>query len=45
MDQKKLNDLAGRLQRGGRGAGIGMGFLAAAGAAAYGVYQSLYTGK
>jgi prohibitin 2 len=43
MDKSKLNDLAGRLQKGGKGAGIGLGFLAAAGAVGYGIYQSLYT--
>ena len=45
MDKNKLNDLAGRLQRGGKGAGVGLGFLAAAGGIVYGLYQSLYTGK
>lgn len=43
MDPKNLKDLAGRLQKGGRGAGIGLGLLAAAGGAAYGLYQSMYT--
>lgn len=43
MDKNKLNDLAGRLQRGGKGAGVGLGFLAAAGGIVYGIYQSLYT--
>merc|ERR1711893_174284 len=33
----------GRVARGGRGAGIGAGFIAAAAGAAYGIYQSLYT--
>ena len=45
MDPQKLKDVAGRLQKGGRGAGIGVGFLAAAGGLAYGLYQSMYTGK
>lgn len=43
MDKNALNDLAGRIQKGGRGAGIGAGFLAAAGSIAYGLYQSMYT--
>lgn len=45
MDKNKLSDLAGRLQKGGKGAGIGAGLIAAAGAAMYGIYQSFYTGK
>lgn len=45
MDKNKLSDLAGRLQKGGKGAGIGAGLIAAAGAAVYGIYQSFYTGK
>jgi len=43
MDPQNFKDLAGRLQRGGKGAGIGVGLLAAAGGLAYGLYQSLYT--
>lgn len=43
MDKNKLNDLASRLQKGGRGAGVGAGFLAAAGGIAYALYQSMYT--
>jgi len=43
MDKNKLNDLAGRLQRGGKGAGIGGTLIAAAGGLAYGLYQSMYT--
>ena len=45
MDPNKLNDLAGRVMKGGKGAGIGLGFLAAAGSVAYGLFQSMYTGK
>ena len=45
MDKNKLSDLAGRLQKGGKGAGIGAGLIAAAGAAVYGIYQSFYTGN
>lgn len=41
----KLNDLAGRLGKGPRGLGTGLKVLAAAGAAAYGLGQSMYTGK
>jgi hypothetical protein len=44
MDPNKLNDLANRMIKGGKGAGIGLGFLAAAGGVAYGLYQSMYTG-
>ena len=44
MDGKKLGDLAGRLQKGGKGAGIGLGLLAAAGGAIYTISQSFYTG-
>jgi len=44
MDLNKLNDLANRIMKGGRGAGAGVGLLAAIGGAAYGVYQSMYTG-
>jgi prohibitin 2 len=43
MDPKNLKDMAGRLQRGGKGAGIGLGLLGAAAGLAYGMYQSLYT--
>ena len=45
MDKNKLSDLAGRLQKGGKGAGVGAGLIAAAGAAMYGIYQSFYTGN
>jgi prohibitin 2 len=43
MDKNKLTDLANRLAKGGKGAGVGLGFLAAAGGLAYGFYQSMYT--
>ncbi|PSN29068.1 Prohibitin-2 [Blattella germanica] len=43
MAQSKLSDLAGRLGRGPKGVGTGLKFLAVAGAAAYGVSQSMYT--
>lgn len=43
MDPQKMKDMAGRLQRGGKGAGVGVGLLAAAGGLAYGLYQSVYT--
>ncbi|KAG0720780.1 Prohibitin-2 [Chionoecetes opilio] len=39
----KLNDLMGRLGKGPRGMGTGLKLLAAAGAAAYGISQSMYT--
>ena len=44
MDPQKLKDIAGRLQKGGKGAGLGVGVLAAAGGLAYAAYQSMYTG-
>lgn len=40
----KLNDLLGRLGKGPRGMGTGLKLLAVAGAAAYGISQSMYTG-
>lgn len=43
MAQSKLNDLAGRFGKGPKGVGIGLKFAALAGAAAYGVSQSMYT--
>jgi prohibitin 2 len=43
MAQSKLNDLAGKLGKGPKGLGLGLKFLAVAGAAAYGVSQSMYT--
>lgn len=43
MDPKRFADAA--RNAGGRGAGIGMALLAAAGGLAYGISQSLYTGK
>ncbi|XP_063839793.1 prohibitin-2-like [Scylla paramamosain] len=39
----KLNDLLGRLGKGPRGMGTGLKLLAMAGAAAYGISQSMYT--
>ncbi|KAK0175172.1 hypothetical protein PV327_008945 [Microctonus hyperodae] len=43
MAQSKLNDLAGRLSKNPGGMNSGIKFLAAIGAAAYGVSQSMYT--
>ncbi|XP_023701759.1 prohibitin-2 isoform X2 [Cryptotermes secundus] len=43
MAQSKLNDLAGRFAKGPKGVGTGLKILAAAGAASYGVIQSMYT--
>lgn len=43
MAQSKLSDLAGRFGKGPKGVGTGLKILAVAGAAAYGVSQSLYT--
>lgn len=46
MAQSKLNDLAGKLGKGGPpGLTLGLKVLAAVGAAAYGINQSLYTGE
>lgn len=46
MAQGKLNDLAGKFGKGGPpGLGLGIKLLGAVGAAAYGVSQSMYTGK
>lgn len=46
MAQSKLNDLAGKFGKGGPpGIGIGLKLLGVAGALAYGVTQSVYTGK
>jgi hypothetical protein len=45
MAQSKLNDLAGRFAKGPKGVGTGLKILAVAGAASYGVIQSMYTGK
>ena len=44
MDLNKLTEFANRLMKGGRGAGVGIGFLAAFGGAAYGLSHSMYTG-
>jgi len=44
MDVNKLTDLANRLMKGGRGAGVGLGFMAAVAGTAYGLSQSMYTG-
>lgn len=46
MAQSKLNDLAGKFGKGGPpGLGIGLKLLGVAGAFAYGVSQSVYTGN
>jgi prohibitin 2 len=45
MAQSKLNDLAGRFAKGPKGLGTGLKVLAGAAVAAYGVSQSMYTGK
>ena len=44
MDPKKAQDMANRMKKIGKGGGIGVGLLAAAGAAAYGLANSFYTG-
>lgn len=46
MAQSKINDLAGKFGKGGPpGLGIGLKLLAAGGALAYGLANSVYTGK
>lgn len=46
MAQSKLNDLAGKFGKGGPpGLNLGLKILAAGGLAAYGIAQSMYTGK
>jgi prohibitin 2 len=45
MAQNKMNDFVNRFGKAPKGVGVGMKLLAAAGAAAYGVSQSIYTGK
>lgn len=45
MAQSKLNDLAGKLGNNPKGLGLGLKFLAFAGAAAYGISQSMFTGN
>mgnify|MGYP001793597685 CR=1 FL=1 len=40
-----MEDVAGRMARAPKGAGLGVGLLGALGAAAYGLYQSVFTGK
>lgn len=46
MAQNKLNDLAGKFSKGGPpGLNLGIKLLTVGGLAAYGISQSLYTGK
>lgn len=45
MAQSKLNDLAGRLGQNPKGLGLGLKILAVVGASAYGISQSMFTGK
>lgn len=46
MAQSKLNDLAGKFGKGGPpGLGLGIKVLGTIGALAYGVSQSMFTGK
>ena len=40
-----MEDAAKRMAKAGKGAGIGVGLMSALGAAAVGLYQSVYTGK
>lgn len=42
--QYKMEDMANRMAKGGKGAGMGLGLMGALGAAAIGLYQSIYTG-
>jgi len=43
MDPQNLKNIASKLQQGGKGAGLGVGLLAAVGLAGYGVTQAMYT--
>jgi len=43
MDKKKYYRHANKLLKGGRGATLGLGAVAAVGSAVYGLYQSMYT--
>lgn len=47
MAQSKFSDLAGKFGKGGGPPGLGLGLklLAVGGVAAYGLSQSMYTGK
>ena len=45
MDPAKARDFLGRLGKGGKGTGSGLGVLGAAAALGYGIYKSMYTGK
>ena len=45
MDKNKLNELANKMMKGGRGASLGVAAVAAIGGAAYGLFQSMYTGS
>lgn len=46
MAQSKFNDLAGKFGKGGPpGLNLGLRILVAGGLAAYGVAQSMYTGR
>ena len=42
---QQVQDLASRLMKVGRGGGIGAGLLIGAGAIAYGIKESIYTGS
>lgn len=44
MAQSKLNDLANKFSKGPTGLNVGFKVVAAAGLAAYGISQSMYTG-
>lgn len=44
MAQSTLNDLAGKFGGSPKGVGVGLKVLAVAGAAAYGISQSMFTG-
>lgn len=44
MDPKKMEDVASRLRKGGRGVGLGGTALAVIGAVGYALSKSFYTG-
>jgi F0F1-type ATP synthase membrane subunit c/vacuolar-type H+-ATPase subunit K len=45
MSENKMNDMFARMARGSKGMGLGAGLLIAAGGLAYGISQSIFTGK
>ena len=44
MDNEQMKDFAKRVQKGGKGAGVGLGLIAAAAGIGYAAYNAMYTG-